>query len=439
MKKRLGLILILLSFIITWLCWIPERLASSMYANRQYSQLIASIALVVFTWINYISSRHRLIDKIFHGLDKSYAYHKYLSILAIILIWGHDLTLKTGRSSGGKPSGFKPPAGFERGGEGGGNILSMFTNGKQLGTLSLYIFTGLTIFFLIAYKLEYEKWKLLHKLMIVPYVFGVVHYYLDSDYPVFALSAYSIWMNIMNAIGVLSAVYSICIYEYTAFRYKYEVTSVKEIAKDTYEITGTTNGKSLLYKAGQFAFMKVIGRKKGFPSHPFTMSQSEKIGQIQFAIKVLGDHTKKLQNNIKTGDTIAVAGPHGAFDYRVETKRQLWVAGGIGITPFRSFLQSDIPNEYNIDFFYAYNNEQDAPYAKELEDIKSKKNVRIHLLDSSKSGFLGVEHISKYLNKDETVEVFFCGPKPMRKNIAKELKKENYKVKEFHYEQFQFK
>lgn len=299
MKKYYGIVFILLTFILTYIFWTFETPARTVSVYRGYSQLIASIALVAFTWINYISTRHRFIDKIFYGLDKSYMYHKYLSILAIIFIWIHNFTLKMGKipggeelrkqklsGTGGPPQGFQHAEGF---GEGGGGLFGINIPGKLFASWSLYIFTGLVIIFLIAYKLNYERWKLIHKLIAIPYVFGLIHYYSNSDYKVFSSSAFSLWMNLFNVIGILSILYSIFIYEITAFRYRYKVTSIKEIARNTLEITGTTSGKALQYKPGQFTFIKILGRNKWFPSHPFTMSQANKPGEIQFAIKALGD------------------------------------------------------------------------------------------------------------------------------------------------------
>lgn len=442
MKKYLGLLWILLSFILTYIFWIIESSSSSMSIYRQYSQFISSTALVSFAWINYISSRHRFVDDFFNGLDKSYIYHKYLSILAVILIWIHNFTLKMGRFRGGSESTkitrlsgeFKPSENYD-----GSGVLGIHISGRQLGTWSLYAFTALTIFFLITYMIEYEKWKFLHKVMIIPYAFGVIHYYLDSDYSVFSLTAYSIWMNIINAIGILSAIYSVFFYEITAFKYKYKVSSIREAAKNTFEITGTSTGRELKYALGQFAFLKVIGRKKGFTSHPFTMCQCYKPGEIQFAIKVLGDHTAKLKNNLSVGDTIAVSGPYGKFNYKSGLKHQVWLAGGIGVTPFRSFWQTEIPKDYNVDFFYAYNNEQEGAYIDELKAIQNRSNVKIHLFDSSKSGFLQLSDFQKYINENEELDVFFCGPKVMRKKVKKDLKTGKYKVRNFYFEHFQFK
>ncbi|MBL4933144.1 FAD-binding oxidoreductase [Clostridium paridis] len=444
MKKYFGIIIILITFILTYIFWYLEESGNSSISFRGYSQLLASIAMVTLAWINYISTRHSLIDKLFNGLDKSYIYHKYLSILTIILIWAHDLTLKVRNFPGGEgPSefkgmkGIKPPEGFSK--EGGSSFLGFHLSGKELGSLSLYIFTAFVIFFLITYKLEYQKWKVLHALMLIPYVFGTIHYYLDSEYPTFSLSAYSIWMNLINVIGILSALYSIFLYEFTAFKYKYNVISIKEIAKNTIEITGSSSGKYMHYKPGQFAFLKVQGNGKGFPSHPFSMSSYEKAGEVKFAIKVLGDHTDRLKNTLKTGDIIALAGPHGLFNYTLGLKNQIWIAGGIGVTPFRSFWQSDIPENYEIDFFFAYNNEQDAPYVHELKSMRPLDNLHIHLFDSSKTGFLETKDFEEFLSKDKEYDVFFCGPKGMRLKASKDLEKGMFKVKDFHFEYFQFK
>jgi predicted ferric reductase len=338
---------------------------------------------------------------------------------------------------GARPEDFKDPGGFHE--VAGNSLLGIRIEGKALASLSMYIFTVFVIFFIIAYALEYQKWKTLHKLMLVPYAFGTIHYYLSSDYEVFSTSSYSIWMNVINAIGIMSAVYQIFIYELTAFKYRYKVSDIREIAKDTIEITGVSTGRKMRYKPGQFAFMKVLGRKKGFPSHPFTMSQAYKPGEIQFAVKVLGSHTANLKDKLAVGDTIAVSGPFGKFNYKVGLKRQIWFAGGIGITPFRSFLQTDVPSDYNVDFYYSYRNSEEGPYVDELKAMKTKDNVRIHLVETSSEGRVGMKNIENHVSRDEKVDVFLCGPKAMKSEIAGNLKRGKFKFRDFHHEYFQFK
>lgn len=60
---------------------------------------------------------------------------------------------------------------------------------------------------------------------------------------------------------------------------------------------------------------------------------------MRFAIKALGDHTHSLKKELKIGQDVIVEGPWGYLDFNIQSERQVWVAGGIGITPFISQLE----------------------------------------------------------------------------------------------------
>lgn len=421
MKKRSGITIILLSMVITWITWIFIEPTREISAMTGYSQLLASFSLVAFAFINFISTRHKILDGIFDGLDKSYIYHKYLSISALILAILHNITIDIGKSAE-RASGIK----------GVRDPYAMF------GTFSMYLFIALIIIALVAKKLNYERWKTIHKFMIIPYAFGIYHYYGSATYAVFSLKPYAIWLNIINLMGIISVVYSIFFYEKLSFKYKYKVQKLEMVANETLEITGAAFGNDIEFKPGQFAFLKVIDKNNKFLSHPFTISQAPKKGGIQFTIKALGDDTKALIDNLKVGSEFSVSGPHGKFDYRAGAKNQIWIAGGIGVTPFRSFAQSNIDEKFSIDFFYAYNNEAEGAYTDELQAL-SKDNLRIHLFNSKEKGFLSVEEISNFVNIKDDIEVYFCGPKPMRENLKKQFKDSKFRILNFNYEHFQFK
>ena len=421
MKKKLGIIVILLSMIITWILWLFIKPTRDISMMSGYSQLLASLALVAFGFINFISTRHKSLDYLFDGLDKSYIYHKYLSISALILVVIHNITIGIGKKSE-RAAGIKIPR----------DPSAMF------GTFSMYLFIILILIAILAKKLNYERWKVVHKFMFIPYAFGLYHYYGSATYAVFFMEPYSIWLDIINCIGVMSVIYSILFYEKTSFKYRFKVKELKTVANDTLEITGSALGKDIEFKPGQFAFLRTLDKENKFVSHPFTISQAPKKGELQFTIKALGDHTRALFYTLKVGDQFAVSGPHGKFDYKTGVKNQIWIAGGIGITPFRSFSQGDIPKDFSIDFFYAYNNKEEGAYVDELQSLSSD-NLRLHLFNSKEKGFLSVDEICKYVKKKESIDVYFCGPKPMRDNLRKQFKNSNLNVADFHYEHFQFK
>lgn len=421
MGKKYGIITILLSLIITWILWLfisPTREISSMSG---YSQLLASLALVAFAFINFISTRHKILDNLFDGLDKSYIYHKYLSISALVLVIIHNITIGVGK-------------GLER----ARGISIPKDPYAMYGSFSMYLFIILILVALLAKKLNYERWKVIHKFMIIPYAFGLYHYYGSATYAVFSIEPFSVWLNIINIIGAVSVVYSIFLYEKISFKYKFKVKSLETVANGTLEITGISLGKDMEFKPGQFAFLKILDDKNKFVSHPFTISEAPKKGELQFTIKALGDHTKALFETLKVGDKFEVSGPHGTFNYKTGAKRQIWIAGGIGLTPFRSFAQGEVSKEFSIDFFYAYNNEEEGAYTDELQTL-NRDNLRIHLFNSKEKGFLSVEEISKIVSTKDKIDVYFCGPKPMRENLKKQFENSGFNISDFHFEHFQFK
>ena len=242
MKKKLGIVVILLSMIITWILWLFIKPTRDISIMTGYSQLLAAFALVAFAFINFISTRHKILDYLFDGLDKSYIYHKYLSISALILVIIHNITIGIGKDSE-RAAGIKIPR----------DPYAMY------GSFSMYLFIILILIAILAKKLNYERWKMIHKFMFIPYAFGIYHYYGSATYAVFSMEPFSIWLDIINCIGVLSVIYSILFYEKTSFKYKFKVKKLETVANGTLEITGSALGKDMEFKPGQFAFLKIIG------------------------------------------------------------------------------------------------------------------------------------------------------------------------------------
>lgn len=409
-------------FLITVLCWLLAKPTGPISATLHFSQLAGTLALTGLSYVNFISTRHPLVDRLFNGLDKAYTSHKWVSILSIILIIVH-IGVLAGNDGLIIARGVAGPE----------------DAGGMIGWPSFILFIALVLVAVLAKRMNYEAWKYVHKLLFLPYLLGLVHYYRCADYAVLALSPFSIWVNLINLLGIISAVYSVFLYERTAFPYHYTISHIRPVAKDTIEITGTTTGNDLKFIPGQFTFLKFPDKNIKFRSHPFTMSQAPKKGEIQFTIKSLGDHTAKLIKNVKTGHEFAVSRAHGMFNYATGSRRQIWIAGGIGITPFRSFYQAGIPEEFSIDFFYAYNNREECPYLEEVQALAQKTNLRLYLIDYTEKGFLTVETIQACVDTKNPVDIYFCGPRPMRENLRKHLPNSGLKVLNFFFDEFEFK
>jgi hypothetical protein len=76
--------------------------------------------------------------------------------------------------------------------------------------------------------------------------------------------------------------------------------------------------------------------------------------------------------NISVGESIILEGPFGVFTPRVHEDNLVFIAGGVGITPFMSILRealnTNIKNT-SIALFYSVKNKEDLLFESELEAI----------------------------------------------------------------------
>jgi ferredoxin-NADP reductase len=121
---------------------------------------------------------------------------------------------------------------------------------------------------------------------------------------------------------------------------------------------------------------------------------------------------KKALKALKIGDSFEADGPKGKFVITEPAKKHVFVAGGIGITPYRSMLaQMDHDGQdLKVELLYA-NRDQNFVFGGELERIeKSRQNFHIHK-------FIGERHIEAsdlkpYVDEPETI-IYLSGPEPM--------------------------
>ncbi|MCL2784784.1 MAG: ferric reductase-like transmembrane domain-containing protein [Propionibacteriaceae bacterium] len=412
MKGHLALVGVWALTVATWAISAPGTEVTFLTSA---AQLFGALGLTGISTLLFISTRNRLVDWLFHGIDKAYVGHKMTGIMSIVFLIAHVVTFNTRH-------------GFQR----GAPREFVWTH---LGAPALALFVILILFALLTRKIKYESWKRVHALMFIPFVVGVVHYYGSSTFGAFTFAPLSVWMDVMVLIGLISAVYTLVFYPLHGFRYKLEVVGVARPAKDSLEITAVTHGRKLQVRPGQFAFIKFPSRKIG--SHPFTISGTDG-DRIQFTIKALGDHTRRLVDSVAVGDWFTAAGPYGRFDYSMGTQNQIWIAGGIGITPFRAFLKAGVPASFSIDLFYAFAEGDQAAYRDELVKL-APQNVRVHLMDDSVDGFMTAEKIQTLAQVDPGMDVFFCGPTVMRRALTKGLAPVGIPRSAIHYEQFSFR
>lgn len=101
------------------------------------------------------------------------------------------------------------------------------------------------------------------------------------------------------------------------------------------------------YEPGKFAFISVRDSPRlRAEQHPFSISSGPVGRQLRFSYKAIGDYIIALGDAAK-GWHVRVYGPFGQFTLHQlgEFRRLVWIAGGIGITPFPSMLAFEGTND----------------------------------------------------------------------------------------------
>lgn len=195
-------------------------------------------------------------------------------------------------------------------------------------------------------------------------------------------------------------------------------------------------------RAGQFAYIRLISSRCGWEEHPFTISSPPGSSSISLTIKDLGNYTHSLKE-VEQGTRVLLDGPYGIFNPRDLNCPHLFVAGGIGITPFLSIIRDMDNKKINtpVTLVWSARSKNDFVHDDILRDIASRnKWFRYVSLVSDDGQFVTREILENLFDKNDflKMQVFFCGPDPMRRVLQKIMREAGLPRGAFHFERFAF-
>ena len=288
-------------------------------------------------------------------------------------------------------------------------------------------------------KIAYSRWRPSHKLMGLVYLAVIGHFMTAPGVFFERFSPSGLMLILAAVIGVLAFLYSVFgMNRRTALAYSIEAVNALERAT---EMVLKPIGQPLKHRPGQFAFVEIEGKGWSEP-HPFTISSAPGEDRLRFTVKVLGDWTRKVREDLQPGGKAKVRGPYGLFDTSKGGTKQIWLAGGIGLTPFLSMIRAMEPNdERQIHFVYAARNRDEAIFLDELEARAAELgNVTLVPLFSDEGSFARVDMMkAKLPDPLDTYDYFLCGPRPMIDGLIKGLRKEGVPRARIHTEAFEFR
>ena len=149
-----------------------------------------------------------------------------------------------------------------------------------------------------------------------------------------------------------------------------------------------------------------------------------------------------LRDGRETGivEWARVEGPYGAFSYvNIPNRRQIWIAGGIGITPFVSMARDLSESEHRIDFYYSMRSIRQGYLLAEFLHIEQRlSNFNVIPYPEDESGFLTADVIEERSGGLEDKDIMICGPPPMIDALRSQFYAKGVPKGRVHYEKFGF-
>ena len=404
MRKNIGILLIILCCIGAIVLWLPSAQGSGI-SFRSFSQIAALIGIILLS-INFIlSTRLKFLEGFFGGLNQVYIIHHLVGITALLFLLVHPVLIAIYYWKISLAAAFdiifpSPISGFA----------TWFGMGALLTLILLLVLT-------LYVKLPYNLWKLTHKFMGIALILATIHVLFISST---VSNNYPLRYYILSfcTIGLISYLYRTLLGRFFVKRVRYKVDKIK-IVENVTAIILFPLAKKLKYLPGQFIFIKFASLGITSEEHPFSLTSTPDEEVISIAAKSSGDYTETLKL-LKEDSIATIEGPFGRFSFvEARRKKQIWIAGGIGITPFLSMAKSFAKdNGYEATLYYVVKVHKEAIFLSLLHQCsQNSPNLKVVPFYTKTAGHLTANIVAQDIPDFATHDIFICGPKPMMTSL----------------------
>src|SRR3989344_1548269 len=218
---------------------------------------------------------------------------------------------------------------------------------------------------------------------------------------------------------------------------KAKISFVKEIAEDSVEV-GFTPLEKFEFLPGQYMIIdifKLVTPQKRTRHFSIASSPDEKEVKIAFR-RGLSDFKKFLQDENNVGESVTLLGPFGKFFLPEEKSELVFIAGGIGITPFMDLIPYSLKHNlgHKITLIYTNKSEQRAVFLRELVELDKKYEDFVLI---NKIGKVDASFIKKHIKNLKAKHFYICGTDAMVDGVKEILSAElNIEQEKIHTEGF---
>lgn len=218
---------------------------------------------------------------------------------------------------------------------------------------------------------------------------------------------------------------------------KVKIKEKKEIAKGTLMVIFDTLGQKVEFKAGQYFFVNLINPPyndtRGTQRHFSIVNSPSEEGILTLATRLRDSAFKKTLQELPIGEEVEVSGIFGNFVLPDDKSKPLvFIAGGIGITPFMSmlrFVKDHADLGYKVTLVYSNRDTSSTAFLSELQKLEKQiPNLKLILTMTEDPNWHGekrridAQFIKEYFPNINSCSYYVVGPPPMVEAVQKSLK-----------------
>lgn len=407
----------------------------AIYQESLYLSGLLAIALMSLAMV--LATRPAWLERPLGGMDRVYRLHKWSGILGVSLAAAHwlvEMADDVVKALVGR-EGRLPEQRYS------GALEGLRDLAEDMGEWAIYAVLAMLAITLWK-RFPYRAWRYLHRGMPILYLTLAFHAALLAP-PEYWTQPVGVLLALLLAGGVFGSMVSLAGRIGRRRQAAGTVASVSNSAAGVTEVRCRLDERWKGHRAGQFAFVTF---EPAEGAHPFTIASADRgDGSVTFHIKGLGDYTRTLAQRLRVGQPVTVEGPYGRFDLSRHDprSRQIWIAGGIGVTPFLAwleFLQRHPEKAPQADLHYCTRDRETDDLVQRLQTLcATLPSVRLHVHGARQGELLTGENLGTQSGSAKSAEVWFCGPQGLAATLKRGLQRTGRGGLRFHQEAFELR
>ncbi|GAB6070989.1 PDR/VanB family oxidoreductase [Thiomicrorhabdus hydrogeniphila] len=213
------------------------------------------------------------------------------------------------------------------------------------------------------------------------------------------------------------------------------VSAIKEVAPTIREFTLTpANGAFFPFSPGSNVVVEMSDGDKKIRNAYSLLSDPRDSSEYRIAVRLQPNSRGGsifMHKNVHEGSELIISPPSNLFLPDWRAKKHIFLAGGVGITPFMSYIPEMLRQQADFELHYMYRSTQTGAY---IDYLKETIGDRLHAYDSALSKKADVTQIMS--DSVQGTHIYICGPESLIDSVLDYAEQSGWPKSHIHYEVF---